>query len=227
MPALGAAWRQKRAETLFLGSLILIGLLWNSKFRAWHGDYCWGPRYLVPFIPLAMLLLLPWLPEALRRGRTQLRRALLVALFGLGFGVQVLGATFYWDHYIRMLIAVKDQTGAGGWFQEQLGHGHYMPQFSPLRGHLWLLMHKLRKDPDLNRDAPWKLLVPQRFELGQQFQDLRYDWWLLDFKTPDAQQHPWALPLIIGALGGGLLLGGSSLVGRLFGRRRATADEAR
>lgn len=222
VPALGAAWRQRRAETLFLGSLILIGLLWNSKFRAWHGDYCWGPRYLVPFIPLALLLLLPWLPAALERGRTQLRRALIVSLFVLGFGVQVLGSAFYWDHYIRMLIAVKDQTGASGWFLEQLGHGHYLPQFSPLRGHLWLLMHKLRKDPDLNRDAPWKLLVPQRFELGPQFQDLRYDWWLLDFKTPEAQQHPWALPLTVGAFGGGLLLGLSSLLKRLL-----ATDEAR
>lgn len=214
--ALGAAWRRFRAETAFLLAMIAVGLLWNAKFRAWHGDYCWGPRHLVPFVPLAMLLLLPWLPEALAAGRIALRRRLLVLLFVLGFGVQLLGAAFYWDHYIRMLIAIKDQTGAAGWFQEQLGHAHYMPQFSPLRGHLWLLMHKLRRDPDLNHDAPWKLLVPQPVDLRPQFEALRFDWWGSEFAGNESlRRFPAALPLLLGMFGGGLLFGAVGLRRRL------------
>lgn len=214
--ALGTAWRKQRAETAFLGAIVAVGLLWNAKFRHWHGDYCWGPRHLVPFLPVAMLLLLPWLNEALARGQVLLRRRLVAALFVLGFCVQLLGAAFYWDHYIRMLIAIKDHSGASGWFQEQLGHGHYMPQFSPLRGHLWLLSHKLRGDADLSADAPWKLLVPQPVDLRPQYQALRFDWWLLDFAAgPARRQAPAALPLLLGLLGTGLVVGGLGLRRRL------------
>jgi hypothetical protein len=203
--ALRTAWQRQRGSTALLGGLFLVGLLWNAKFRSWHGDYCWGPRHLVPFIPLALLLLVPWLPAALHRGRQRLRRWLLALLLASGLVVQLIGASFYWDHYIRMLIAIKDQTGASGWYQEQLGHAHYMPQFAPLRGHLWLLGHKLSGDSDLNRDAPWKLLVPQRVNLDQQFRDLRFDWWLLDFRHQPA--YPLALPLLLCFLSGSLSLG--------------------
>jgi hypothetical protein len=129
--------------------------------------------------------------------------------------VQLLGASFYWDHYIRMLIAIKDQTGASGWFAEQLGHGHYMPQFSPLRGHLWLLSHKLRDDRDLNHDAPWKLLVPQRINLDAQYQALRFDFWALDFLTPESRRFPVALPLFLGLFSAGLVFGAVGLRRRL------------
>lgn len=222
--ALGTAWQKKRAETTLLLAILGVAFLWNAKFRHWHGDYCWGPRHLVPFVPVALLLLIPWLAEALGRGQIRLRRALLAALFVLGFGVQLLGAAFYWDHYIRILIAVKDQTGAPGWFQEQLGHGHYMPQFSPLRGHLWLLMHKLRGDPELSRDTPWKLLVPQPVDLHPQYAALRFDWWLLDFVAPQPVKKPWALPLALAPLLTGLFIGAHGMKRRLAGPRAAKKD---
>ena len=98
------------------------------------------------------------------RGRVRLRRCALGALVAAGVAVQLLGASIYWDHYIRMLIAVKDQTGAGGWYQEHLSHGHYIPAFSPLRGQWWLLRHLIHDDPELDRDAPWKSVVPYPVE---------------------------------------------------------------
>ena len=58
--------------------------------------------------------------------------------------MQLLGSAFSWDLYIRILISMKDKTGASGWFAEQLGHGHYIPQFSPILGHAWMLSHWLR-----------------------------------------------------------------------------------
>jgi hypothetical protein len=119
-----------------------------------------------------------------------------------------------------MLIAIKDQTGASGWFQEQLGHAHYMPQFSPLRGHFWLLMHKLRGDSDLNHDMPWKLLVPQRVDLRVQYQGLRFDWWLLDFANSPAQ-HRWAVALLVSLLAFGLIFGAVGLCRRLRSPDRA------
>ena len=116
-----------------------VTLLMNAKFRYWHADYCWGPRLLVPIVPSLLLPAAPWLEGALARGRATLRVLGLGALLGAGLFVQVLGSSFYWDHYIRIAIAVKDQTGAAGWFTEDLHHVHFIPQFSPLVGHAWML----------------------------------------------------------------------------------------
>jgi hypothetical protein len=175
------AWRRERALTLFIGSIIVESLLFNAKFRHWHADYCWGPRHLTAITPLAMLLAFPWLPEALARGRVRLRQLALATVVTLGVGVQLLGASIYWDHYIRVLIAVKETTGAGGWFQEHLSHGHYIPVFSPLRGQAWLLSHVVRNDPQLDRDPPWKSLMPAPVQLQEAWTRVRLDWWLLEF----------------------------------------------
>src|SRR6185436_13923580 len=177
---LGTAWRRRRAETVLIAGMVVICLVFNAKFRHWHADYCWGPRHLVAVTPLLLLLAFPWLPEALTRGTVNLRRWALGALLGAGLSVQLLGAVFYWDHYIRVLIAVKDDTGASGWFQENLSHGHYIPVFSPIRGHWWLLKHLWRGEADLDRDAPWKPVVPQPAHLEDAWTRVRVDWWILN-----------------------------------------------
>jgi hypothetical protein len=178
---LRTAWQRRRAETIFLAGIALTSLLFNAKFRHWHADYCWGPRHLVSITPLVLLLAFPWLPEAMSRGQRELRRWALGLLIGAGIGMQILGATFYWDHYIRVLISVKDEAGAAGWFQENLSHGHYVPVFSPIRGQWWLLRHWLHQDADLDRDAPWKSVVPQPVHLEDAWGRLRLDWWILNF----------------------------------------------
>ncbi len=171
------ALRSRRVEAWTIAALALALACINGKFRHWHADYCWGPRHLVSLTPALLLLAVPSL-AAKSQGDRVPRAVWILGLSGLA--VQILGAAFYWDHYIRILIAVKDQTGASGWFQEMLTQGHYIPQFSPVRGHLWLLEHFVRGDPDLNADAPWHLLVPQPVDLAARWGALRIDWWALD-----------------------------------------------
>lgn len=214
------AWDRRRAETLFLLGIIAISLLFNAKFRHWHADYCWGPRHLTAVTPLALLLAFPWLPEALQRGRARLRTFALGALVTVGVGVQLLGASIYWDHYIRVLIAVKDQTGAWAWYQEHLSHGHYLPAFSPLRGQWWLLRHLVRDDPDLDRDAPWKSLVPQPANMSEAWNRTRIDWWLLEFTTGDAPRPKVALAIL-------LLLAAATTATGVAALRRPRRDEER
>jgi hypothetical protein len=177
------AWRQRRAETLFIGSIIVTSLVFNAKFRHWHADYCWGPRHLTAVTPLIMLLAFPWLPSALERGRVSVRKTFFGALVAAGVSVQLLGASIYWDHYIRVLITAKDQTGGGGWFGEHLSHGHYIPAFSPLRGQAWLLSHLIHDDAELDRDAPWKSVIPYPVDLRDAWTRVRLDWWLLEFTS--------------------------------------------
>jgi hypothetical protein len=178
---LRTALRRRRSETVLLLGISAVVLLVHAKFRIWHGGYCWGPRYLVPIVPLVLLLAVPWLPEALGRGRRWLRRTALGALLAAGLAVQLLGGAFYWDHYIRILVAVKDQSGMARWSDDHLPHGYFVPEFSPLVGHWWLLKHAWRKDPDLNRDAPWRSLVPGKLRLDDYWSELRVDFWGRDW----------------------------------------------
>src|SRR5262245_21161006 len=132
----------------------------------------------------------PWIEGALQRGRRNVRAFLVGGLAGAGLFVQVLGGAFYWDHYIRIAIAVKDQTGAGGWYGEDLHHCHFIPQFSPLVGHAWMLRHRLRDDADLGADAPWRRVAPGKVNLWAEWQGVRIDWWVLDWiAAPGAR--PW------------------------------------
>ncbi len=136
-----------------------------------------------------------------------------------GVGVQLLGASIYWDHYIRILIAVKDQTGSGGWYGEHLSHGHYLPAFSPLRGQWWLLRHLYHDDPDLDRDAPWKSLVPYPANLSDGWYRARLDWWLLEY-TSNGPKPRVATALLL------ILLTATAATGALA-LRRPRRDEER
>jgi hypothetical protein len=186
------AFRRRRAETALIAGVIVVCTLFNAKFRHWHADYCWGPRHLMAVTPLIVLLAFPWLPEAMGRGRVRARQIALGLLLGVGLTVQLLGASLYWDHYIRILIAVKDQTGAAGWFQENLSHGHYIPSFSPLRGQVWLLRHFVKQDAELDRDAPWKSVIAAPADLSDGWRRLRIDWWALDWIEEKTHKPFWA-----------------------------------
>jgi hypothetical protein len=213
------AWQRRRAETALMLSIIVVSLLFNAKFRHWHADYCWGPRHLTAVTPLAMLLAFPWLPEALQRGRRWLRKSACGVLVAVGVHTQLLGAAIYWDHYIRILISVKDQTGAGGWYQEHLSHGHYLPAFSPLRGQRWLLRHIVHEEPELDGDAPWKSLVPFPANLNEGWSRARLDWWLLEFTSGDARPRV-AVALLL------LMMAATTATG-VLALRRPRRDEQR
>jgi hypothetical protein len=216
---LRTSFSRRRAETVLVSGIIVVCLLFNAKFRHWHADYCWGPRHLVAITPLLMLLAFPWLPEALARGNRALRRWSLAALLAASLSMQLLGAVFYWDHYIRILIAIKDDTGANGWFQENLSHGHYIPVFSPIRGHWWLLKHLWHNDPDIDRDAPWKSVLPQPARLEDSWARVRVDWWILNFTdTPNKKQQLAAAGLLA-------LFGAATVCSGLKLRRHAEGGE--
>src|SRR5262249_8951467 len=80
---------------LVIGPSLLI-LLFSVSYGAtqtanWWGGIGWGPRYLVPLIPVLMLWIFPAL-EWLAEGSRRLGWTLGVVLLGcLGAGVQILG----------------------------------------------------------------------------------------------------------------------------------------
>jgi uncharacterized membrane protein len=66
--------RMKRGELALLTAVVALFLLAISSFNQWHGGWAFGPRYLLPAVPLIAL------PLSHVRGR-------VVGLTGVGLGV--------------------------------------------------------------------------------------------------------------------------------------------
>jgi len=92
--------RRHRGEAWLMISIIAYVFILYSKWWAWHGGWCWGPRFLIPIVPL---LLLP----GLVRARTKKWLVVAAAILGVvGFGVQVAGIlinyTTAYDYWIKI-----------------------------------------------------------------------------------------------------------------------------
>jgi hypothetical protein len=153
LPLARARWRR---ESWLLLSVLAVVLLAHAKFRYWNGDWGWGPRYLGPLCPLVIMLAAPWIDQTLGSTAQATRRWALATLVALGVSVNILGATIYPDVYIRVLEATSrppfDQDCPAG----NLTHGHFIPAFSPLVGHIWILKHVMTNDPSFVRDLPFR-----------------------------------------------------------------------
>ncbi len=114
-PALGA----------FLALAWVTALLFYGAWWAWYGGWCWGPRFLVPLIPIS-LLPLGMLPEGWRW------RGSALALIGLGMGVQLLG----------VLTDVTPQyASVVGADESRYRLIHFVPRYSPLVGATRRVIH--------------------------------------------------------------------------------------
>jgi hypothetical protein len=93
--------RKYRAQLLLITTLVAYVFIIYSKWWAWHGGWCWGPRFLLPVIPL---LLLPGL-VVMREHRTWLL-PLTVILGIAGFIVQIgavlINYTAVYDYWIKI-----------------------------------------------------------------------------------------------------------------------------
>ncbi len=112
--------RRHRADLCLIVAVTAYVFIIYSAWWAWHGGWCWGPRFLVPVIPL---LLIPGL-VAVDQGQRWLA-GLAIALGVAGFVVQ-LGAilinyTALYDYWIK--IGVLD------WAEKNI------QMFSPITTH--------------------------------------------------------------------------------------------
>ena len=138
-------------------------------YRSWSGDYAWGPRFFVWLVPV-LLVPMAWFVDHMSRWK----RAFAAAIVAGGICVQLLGISLYWDHYIRVAIAAKNQwlgnPNRKGSYIAERGRGHcdscfedtyeltWTPAFQPIRGQWWLLKSLARGDDAVAAqvDAPWR-----------------------------------------------------------------------
>jgi hypothetical protein len=138
----GVALRaRRRAETVLLLALILIDLIAHANVLIrWVGGWSWGPRFLMPVLPLILLLLAPLLGPGRRHGR--LVRRTLAALAVLGVLVQAPALVldephiYLYDLKARYHVAIYPSVAAMMRLEWRYIN---QPELSPILGS-WLLL---------------------------------------------------------------------------------------
>jgi hypothetical protein len=120
---------------------IALALALYAKFEHWAGDGSFGPRYLVPLLPLAFLPVAFFLHRA-----GPWRRALAIVLATAGLAVQLGGVAIYFGAQMReagdypYTRALNDP--------EFMRESHFEPKSSPILGHWRMLIRNTRDHLD-------------------------------------------------------------------------------
>jgi len=177
------------AVTIVAAWLVILAIY--SKFEHWAGDGSFGPRYLMPVVPLGFVLVAFALDRASRVVHTMARWlgvfGLLVQLGGVGiyFGAQMREAG---DYPYRRALSDPD-------FMKE---SHFRPRSSPILGHWRMLIrntreHLSRRFPRLSHDGS----VDPRVVIGPRDQQTLLHaldfWWLYALYAG----VPWA-PVLAG-----------------------------
>jgi hypothetical protein len=95
-------WRKQYRAQFWLTTVIVVYiLLVYSKWWAWHGGWCWGPRFLVPAIPL---LLAPGIVAVARKEKWLTGIAVCLGIFGffVQLGAVLINYTAAYDFWIKI-----------------------------------------------------------------------------------------------------------------------------
>ena len=145
-PILISAWggfslfrRKFGAEALLFASIFVVNVLFYAKFISWAGDGSWGPRYLIPFIPLVLIPV-----GSLLSSETagKLTWGFFIFLAVAGLIVQLGGVAIYFGSYMR-------EIGEFPYTREFndprfLSDSHFIPNYSPAYGHWKMLVRNVR-----------------------------------------------------------------------------------
>ena len=211
MAALPHWWHRRRRDLMLLALPTLSTLAISARWWAWSGDWAWGPRLILPVVPLAAVPLLDWLRE-----RSWAKR-LAVALLALcGFYVQGVGISVDQSHFLHVtqpigqaLVGQHDPAV----LRDDLLAVHFVPELNPVVGQTWLVMRYLTQ-PGWSRDSdyPWRSLGIPAWRPRHDPTPARLNFWI----DREASRAAWALA-------GTLLLATSILAWLLFRCIRARA----
>lgn len=140
--------RRNARPALALGLIIAAYSLFYAMNWAWHGSaWCWGPRYVIPVVSLAMLGM-PGLHRLV-----ELRRVGAAGLVALSLAVQLAGLAV--DYRRPLLERYREDPSA---FSD--GRIFFDPALSPLLAQVKAVVELWRQSPrDLHAytaDGPWR-----------------------------------------------------------------------
>jgi 4-amino-4-deoxy-L-arabinose transferase-like glycosyltransferase len=93
--------QHKTVASMFLG-IILSYLFFYSSYRFWHGDWAWGPRYLLDITPF-LLIPLTHLFDETRWKMSRLMRQVVYVVFIVSIAVQIIGTSVNFNRYFHDL----------------------------------------------------------------------------------------------------------------------------
>ncbi|MBP7675847.1 MAG: hypothetical protein KBB14_05950 [Thermoanaerobaculia bacterium] len=130
--------RLSNPARVLCGILPLVLLLVVARWFSWHGASCWGPRLLLPALPLlaAPAVLLP--------------RAVVFAAVGAGVAVNVLGVLAAPGAFITYAEMLGGPATAG-WPRAGSDRVSTLPLLAPPLGHAVLVA----RGAGIRVDAPW------------------------------------------------------------------------
>jgi hypothetical protein len=114
-------WRRFKPETLFFGLLIGVTLLYSGAWWSWYGGFSWGPRFMVPVLPFAVLML----GVLLQKSRLWVI-VLFVGLLPVSVFVQMAGIMIDFNTHLGEVTKFQP-----GWDANY----NWIPSLSPLRYH--------------------------------------------------------------------------------------------
>jgi hypothetical protein len=122
-----AFFRKWPIETLAIGASSISLLLLVSRFANWQGAACYGPRYMLPVLPLASLPrveVLAWMRARLRTAPGLLAAATvgLVLAGSLFLQHEVNALPFFAFHYARnAVLSIDDDPEGAAFFDRPIG----------------------------------------------------------------------------------------------------------
>ena len=202
-------YQHYKAEALLILGIICGSILIYSSWWAWHGDFCWGPRFLTGLSPFFILLCGKWMEDVFScfekcKYRYWLKRGFLFILLTVSFGVQIAGLSIKSNDYILTAANVgffKESLFNAYWpIRDELLHLHFVPEFSPLVGHLWMMRSLYQKNDEnfmkVYKSPPWKGLNPV-WVPDKEVRSFSYNiWWL----HAVANRSPVSMKVILPAI---------------------------
>lgn len=112
IPTVLSFFRKRRAEALSFSLLILTYLLFHAKLRCWHGDWAWGPRYLLVLIPFTLIPIAGVLKDN-PRPSLKIMRWSAILLFSIGLLIQIAAVSvdYHWYFYETGLADYEKVAG--------------------------------------------------------------------------------------------------------------------
>jgi hypothetical protein len=126
--------RKHCAQLLLIASIVIYVFIVYSRWWAWHGGWCWGPRFLLPIVPLLML---PGLLAMGERRRWAIPFGIMLGI--MGFLVQLGGVLINYTAAYHYWIKI----GRLDWAEADIH------KFSPVTTHLKAVFATSPADYDL------------------------------------------------------------------------------
>ncbi len=130
LPGLLLLWRRRRAEAAVLALLAAVHVVLYARWHAWDGGGVWGPRLLLPIVPLLLALAAPLFDRVALHANAALISVATGALLVIGVVNALAGVLVNPGVYLNTEIPLRQI--------------YFNPADSPLLAHWRILADRLR-----------------------------------------------------------------------------------